>query len=134
MWLSCLILWDYQCISYLYHSHQQGIVRWQTIRTPSILVKEVVLDNDTVSKAWLWLHFSIKIFIQKWYMYIFMKVYFKTNLFILFLHFQTQRLKSYSWFIFPMFDQNLVQNDFFYQYGGSMYTNKLTKINRCSYS
>ena len=33
-------------------------------------------------------------------MYIFMKVFFKTNLFIWFLHFQTQQLKSYSWFIF----------------------------------
>jgi hypothetical protein len=134
MWLSCLILWDYQCISYLYHSHQQGIVRWQTIRTPSILVKEVVLDNDTVSKAWLWLHFSIKIFIQKWYMYIFMKVYFKTNLFILFSHFQTQQLKVIHDLYSRCLTQTLSKNDFFYQHGGSMYTNKLTKINRCSYS
>jgi hypothetical protein len=32
-------------------------------------------------------------------MYILMKVIFKTNLFIRFSHFQTQQLKSYSWFI-----------------------------------
>jgi hypothetical protein len=38
-----------------------------------------------------------------------MKVIFKTNLFIQFSHFQTQRLKSYSWFIFPVFDSNLIQ-------------------------
>jgi hypothetical protein len=38
-----------------------------------------------------------------------------------FSHFQTQRLKSYSWFIVPMFDSNLIQNDFFYQTGGSMF-------------
>jgi hypothetical protein len=34
---------------------------------------------------------------------------FKTNLFIWFSHFQTQRLRSYLWFIFPMFDSNLVK-------------------------
>jgi hypothetical protein len=37
-----------------------------------------------------------------------MKVFFKTNLFIWFLYFQTQQLKSYSLFIFSMFDLNLV--------------------------
>jgi hypothetical protein len=47
--------------------------------------------------------FYIKIFIVKLYLYILMKVIFKVNLFIWFLHFQTQLLKSYSWFIFPMF-------------------------------
>jgi hypothetical protein len=52
-------------------------------------------------------------------MYIFKKVYFKINLFIWFSYFQTQQLKSYSRFIFPIFDQKLVQNDFFYQPGGS---------------
>jgi hypothetical protein len=56
--------------------------------------------------------FSIKIFTGKLYMYILMKVIFKTNLFIWFSHFETQRHKSYSWFIFSMFDSNLVQNDF----------------------
>jgi hypothetical protein len=63
---------------------------------------------------------SPKIFIKKRYRYIFMKLFFKTNLFIWFLYFQTQQLKSYSWFIFPMFDPNLVQNDFLYGYGGSI--------------
>jgi hypothetical protein len=52
-------------------------------------------------------------------MYTFMKVFHKTNLLLYFSHFQTQRLKSYLWFIFPMFDSNLIQNDFFYQTGGS---------------
>jgi hypothetical protein len=41
-------------------------------------------------------------------MYILMKVIFKTNLFIWFSHFQTQWIKSYSWFIFSIFDSNLV--------------------------
>jgi hypothetical protein len=36
-----------------------------------------------------------------------------------FSHFQTQLLKSYSSFIFLMFNQNLVQNGFFYQTGES---------------
>jgi hypothetical protein len=49
-----------------------------------------------------------------------MKVFFKTNLFIWFSHFQTQHLKSYSRFIFPMFDSNLVQNDFLYQHEESI--------------
>jgi hypothetical protein len=38
-----------------------------------------------------------------------MKVIFKTNLFIWFSHFQTQPLKSYSWFMFLMFDWNLIK-------------------------
>jgi hypothetical protein len=52
-------------------------------------------------KVQFWFLFSIKIFIEKLYMYIFMNVIFKTNLFIWFSHFQTQRVKSYSWLIFP---------------------------------
>jgi hypothetical protein len=51
-------------------------------------------------------------------MYIFMKIFYKTNLLMLFSHLQTQLLKSYSWFIFLMFNLNLVQNDFFYQTEG----------------
>jgi hypothetical protein len=47
-------------------------------------------------------------------MYVLMKVIFKTNLFIWFSHFQTQRLKNYSWFIFLIFNLNIVQN---YYYG-----------------
>ena len=46
---------------------------------------------------------------------------FKTNLFICFLYFETQQFKSYSWFIFPMFDPNFVQNDILFGYGGSNY-------------
>jgi hypothetical protein len=48
-----------------------------------------------------------------------MKVFFKANLLIWLSHFQTQQLKSYSWFIFPIFDQNFVQNDFIFEYWGS---------------
>jgi hypothetical protein len=60
-------------------------------------VLEVVLDNDTVTKTQLWLLFFIKIFIEELYICIFfMKVTFKTNLFIWFSNFQTQWLKSYS--------------------------------------
>jgi hypothetical protein len=54
-------------------------------------------------------------------MYTFMKIFYKINLLMWFSHFQTQWLKSYSWFIFPMFGSNLVQNDFFYQTGGSIH-------------
>jgi hypothetical protein len=32
-----------------------------------------------------------------------------------------QQLKSYSWFIFSMFDLSLIQNDFLYGYGGSTF-------------
>lgn len=94
------------------------------IDTPSIFVKEVVLDNDTsdtVCKTQLWLIVSIKIFIKKWYMYTFIKVFFKTNLCIYFLHFQTQQSTTwdYLWFIFPRFDLNVVLNDLLCEYGGS---------------
>ena len=49
-----------------------------------------------------------------------MKVFFKTNLYIYFLHFQTQQLEGYSWFILSRFDLNIVLNDFIYEYGGSI--------------
>jgi hypothetical protein len=52
-------------------------------------------------KVQFWFLFSIKIFIEKLYLYIFMNVIFKINLFIWFSYFQTQRVKSYSWLIFP---------------------------------
>jgi len=55
-----------------------------------------------------------------WYMYIFVKVFFKTNLFIWFSHFLIQQLKIFSWFIFLMFDSNFVQNDFLYGYRESI--------------
>jgi hypothetical protein len=61
-------------------------------------------------------YFLKKYFIKKWYRYIFIKVFFKTNLFIWFSYFQTQQLKNYSWFIFSIFDSSLVQNDLFYEY------------------
>jgi hypothetical protein len=89
--------------------------------TPSGSILEVVYYSDMVTKAQLWLRFPIKISIGKLYMYIFMKVIFKTNLFIWFAHFQIQQIKSYSWFIFPMFDSNLVQNDFKKGTGGSIW-------------
>ena len=56
-----------------------------------------------------------------------MKVFFKTNLFIWFFYFETQQLKSYSWFMFPMFDPNLVQNDILFEYGGSTCSGTLMK-------
>ena len=43
-----------------------------------------------------------------------MKIFFKINLFIWLSHFQTQQLKSYSLFIFLIFDPSLVQNDFIF--------------------
>ena len=92
---------------------------WKAIDYSLRLIKEVVLYSDTFFKAQLWLLVFTKIFIKKWYMYIFMKVFFKINLFMWFSLFQTQQLKSYSWFIFPMFNLNLVQNDLFYQHGAS---------------
>ena len=51
-------------------------------KTPSILKIIDVQDSDTVFKTQLWLFISLKIFIKKRYMYIFIKVFFKTNLFI----------------------------------------------------
>ena len=43
-----------------------------------------------------------------------MKIFFKINLFIWLSRFQTQQLKSYSLFIFLIFDPSLVQNDFIF--------------------
>jgi hypothetical protein len=57
--------------------------------TPSILVLEDVFNCDTVFETQLWLFYK-KIFIQKWYIYTFMKIFFKTNLLIWFSQFQTQ--------------------------------------------
>jgi hypothetical protein len=54
-------------------------------------------------------------------MYIFVKVFFKTNIFIWFLYFQTQQYKSYLWFIFSVFDPSLVQNDFIFKHEGSTF-------------
>jgi len=45
-------------------------------------------------------------------MYIFMKVFFKTNLFIRFSHSQIQEPKSYT----RVFNLNFVQNNFLYVY------------------
>ena len=42
------------------------------------------------------------------------------------LRFQTQQIKSYLWFIFSMFDLNVVQNDFFYK----MHWNKKNWVER----
>jgi len=42
------------------------------------------------------LTFFIKIFIVNWYIYIFIKVFFKINLFIQNLYFETPELKNYS--------------------------------------
>jgi hypothetical protein len=79
--------------------------------TPSGFLLEVVYDSNTVTKTQLWL--LLYKYLLESYIYIYSyKVILKTNLFISFLHFQTQPLKSYSWFIFLMFDSNLVQNDF----------------------
>jgi len=82
--------------------------------------KRKLFWTGTRSPKFNWLLIFVKIFIAKWYIYIYMKIFFKTNLFILFLYFETQQLKSYSWFIFPTFDLNLVQNDFLFKYGGSI--------------
>jgi hypothetical protein len=75
--------------------------------TPSDYILEVVYDSDTITKAQLWLLISIKIFFGKLYICILMKVIFKTNVIIWFSNFQTQRLKSHSWFIFSILTQTL---------------------------
>jgi hypothetical protein len=84
----------FKCKIGLYHC--VPLVELIERHTPSRLIKNVILDSDTVSKAKLWLLIFIKPFIEKRYMYMFMKVFFKTNLFMWFWHFQTQQLKSYS--------------------------------------
>jgi hypothetical protein len=61
--------------------------------------------------------FYIKIFIVKLYLYILMKVIFKTNLFI---WFKLNCLKVIHDLYSQCFDSNHVQNDFIYQTGGSM--------------
>jgi hypothetical protein len=66
---------------YKFLSPKQALSRG--VNTLFVLVSEVVYDSDTVTKSQLSLLFSIKIYIEKLYMYIFfMKVIFKTNLFI----------------------------------------------------
>ena len=57
-------------------------------------------------------------------MYIFIKIFFKINLFIWFSYFQTQQLKNY---LCPIFNLNFIQNDFVYRYWGSIYNNKRSK-------
>ena len=65
------------------------------------------------------LYFYKNIYHKVIYLY-FNENIFKTSIFIWFLYFETQQLKSYSWFMFPIFDPNLVQNDILFEYGGSI--------------
>jgi hypothetical protein len=94
---------------------------WNQQGTSSVPIKQSFWTMTQSLNSNFNLFVFIKIFIKKWYRYIFRKVFFKTNLFIWLSYFQTQQLKSYLWFIFSMFDPNLVQNDLFYGYRGSMY-------------
>ena len=48
------------------------------------------------------------------YLYFYESI-FKTNLFIWFLYFETQQLKSYLWFMFPMFNPNLIENNILFE-------------------
>jgi len=57
-------------------------------------------------------YFLKNIYRKVMYLY-FYEYFFKINLFIWFLYFETQRLKSYSWFIFPMLTQTLSKMTFF---------------------
>jgi hypothetical protein len=59
------------------------------------ILPPVRLEQRHGHQAQLRLLFFIEIFMGKLHMYILMKIIFKTNLFIRFSHFQTQRLKSY---------------------------------------
>ena len=65
--------------------------------TPSMLEKKVILERTRSPKHNLTSYFYKKIFTTEWYIYIFMKLFSKRNLFIWFLYFETQQLKSYSW-------------------------------------
>ena len=73
------------------------------------------LQNTTLTS-----YFSKNIYQKVIYVY-FHKSIFQYKSIHQFLHFQTQQLESYSWFIFPRFDSNLVQNVNYVGYGGSTY-------------
>jgi hypothetical protein len=52
------------------------------------------------------------IYLKVIYVYFLWKYFLKTNLFIWFSNFWTQGRKSFSRFIFSMFDSNIAQNNF----------------------
>ena len=54
-------------------------------------------------------------------MYIFMKVFFKTNIFVLFSHLKLNNLKVIHDLYSQYFDLGLVQNDFNFRYEGFLF-------------
>ena len=70
--------------------------------------KRKLFWTGTRSPKFNWLLIFVKIFIAKWYIYIYMKIFFKTNLFIWYLYFETQQLKNYSY----LYSQCLTQTFF----------------------
>ena len=65
-------------------------------------------------------YFSKNIYQKVIYIYIyFYKNIFQDKSILYFLHFQTQQLESFLWFIFSRFDSNLVQNINYFEYGVS---------------
>ena len=79
--------------------------------TPSILEKKMFLRAILSPKL-------INIYRKVIYLY-FYKYILQDKSIHMVLYFETQQLKSYSWFMFPMFDPNFIENDILFEYGES---------------
>jgi len=103
-----MFLWRYDFIACrtILPPYLKRMLFWTAARSPKLNFDFLFLEKY-LSQSYifilLWKYFSIQIYSYGFCIY-----------------FETQQLESYSWFIFLMFDPNLVQNDILFEYGGSI--------------
>jgi len=103
-----MFLWRYDFIACrtILPPYLKKMLFWTATRSPKLNFDFLFLEKY-LSQSYifilLWKYFSIQIYSYGFCIY-----------------FETQQLESYSWFIFLMFDPNLVQNDILFEYGGSI--------------
>ena len=103
-----MFLWRYDFIACrtILPPYLKRMLFWTAARSPKLNFDFLFLEKY-LSQSYifilLWKYFSRQIYSYGFCIY-----------------FETQQLESYSWFIFLMFDPNLVQNDILFEYGGSI--------------
>jgi len=103
-----MFLWRYDFIACrtILPPYLKRMLFWTATRSPKLNFDFLFLEKY-LSQSYifilLWKYFSRQIYSYGFCIY-----------------FETQQLESYSWFIFLMFDPNLVQNDILFEYGGSI--------------
>jgi len=103
-----MFLWRYDFIACrtILPPYLKRMLFWTATRSPKLNFDFLFLEKY-LSQSYifilLWKYFSKQIYSYGFCIY-----------------FETQQLESYSWFIFLMFDPNLVQNNILFKYGGSI--------------